>query len=141
MKGNNVNILLVEDDEVDIMNVQRAFKKNHVTNPLHIANNGVEALAMLRGNGVPAITPQPKIILLDLNMPKMNGIEFLTELRSDPKLKALSVFVLTTSDDDRDKVAAYNLNVAGYILKPVGWSEFTDAISTLNLYWSLIEVS
>ena len=141
MKGSTVTILLVEDDDVDIMNVQRAFKKSHMSNPLHVVNNGVEALAALRGDGVPAITPQPKIILLDLNMPKMNGIEFLTELRADPKLKTISVFILTTSDDDRDKVAAYNLNVAGYILKPVGWAAFVEAVSTLNMYWSLIEIS
>lgn len=141
MKGNTVAILLVEDDEVDVMNVQRAFKKGNLTNPLHVANNGLEALAMLRGDGVPAINPRPKIILLDLNMPKMNGIEFLSELRADPELKAISVFVLTTSNEDLDKVAAYNLNVAGYILKPVEWQAFVSTVSTLDLYWSIIEMT
>ncbi|NET32352.1 MAG: response regulator [Cyanothece sp. SIO1E1] len=140
MKDETVNILLVEDDEVDIMNVQRAFKKVKIRNPLHIANNGEEALALLRGDGVPKIHPQPGIVLLDLNMPKMNGIEFLRAIRADAELKAISVFVLTTSADERDKVAAYDLNVAGYILKPVELHRFIEAVSTLNLYWSLIEM-
>ncbi len=135
------NILLVEDDEVDVMNVQRAFKKNKINDPLYIANNGLEALVMLRGNGnPPPIPPQQRIILLDLNMPKMNGIEFLRELRSDPQLKAIPVIVLTTSNEDRDKVEAYNLNVAGYILKPVTFSNFVAAVATLNNYWSLSEI-
>jgi len=140
MKDKAINILLVEDDEVDVMNVQRAFKKNHILNPLHVAGNGLEALAMLRGDGVAQITPHPKIILLDLNMPRMNGIEFLQELRADPQLKALSVFVLTTSNDDQDKVAAYDLNVAGYILKPVELDNFIHAVKTMDLYWSLLEL-
>lgn len=135
------NILLVEDDEVDVMNVQRAFKKNKINDPLYIANNGLEALVMLRGNGnPPSIPPQQRIILLDLNMPKMNGIEFLRELRSDPELKVIPVIVLTTSNEDRDKVEAYNLNVAGYILKPVTFANFVAAVATLNNYWSLSEI-
>src|SRR3569832_1827065 len=113
-----LTILLVEDDEVDIMNVKRAFKKNNILNPLHIAHNGLDALAMLRGNaeqGIEKITPTPKVILLDLNMPRMGGLEFLKELRSDPALKSISVYVMTTSDEESDKFTAYNLNVAGYI--------------------------
>lgn len=140
MTDGSVGILLVEDDQVDVMNVRRAFKKVRITNALHVASNGVEALAMLRGNGAAAIEPRPKIILLDLNMPKMNGIEFLSEIRKDPELRRISVFVLTTSDDDRDKVAAYDLNVAGYILKPVESPAFIEAVSTLDVYWSLIEM-
>lgn len=141
MKDSTINILLVEDDEVDVMNVQRAFKKNHIKNRLHVAGNGLDALAQLRGEGgVEKITPQPKIILLDLNMPKMNGIEFLQALRSDPELESISVFVLTTSGEERDIVAAYKLNVAGYILKPVALENFIQALSTLDLYWSLIEM-
>ena len=135
------NILLVEDDEVDVMNVKRAFKKNNITNPLYIANNGIDALVMLRGNGnSPLIPPQQRIILLDLNMPKMNGIEFLRELRADPELKPIPVIVLTTSNEDRDKVEAYNLNVAGYILKPVTFSNFVETVATLNKYWALSEI-
>ncbi len=141
MKDSTVNILLVEDDEVDVMNVQRAFKKNHINNKLHVAGNGLEALALLRGDGeFEKIAPRPKIILLDLNMPKMNGIEFLQELRNDPEFESISVFVLTTSGDERDIVAAYKLNVAGYILKPVELDNFIQALSTLDLYWSLIEM-
>ncbi|MBP7510386.1 MAG: response regulator [Bacteroidia bacterium] len=134
-----VNILLVEDDEVDVMNVKRAFKKNNVTNPLYVCNNGLEALDFLRGNGDQIIKEIPKIILLDLNMPKMGGIEFLREIRKDEKLKNISVFVMTTSNEDKDKVDAYNLNVAGYILKPLSMERFIEAVSTLNNYWKLCE--
>ncbi len=140
MKDNTVNILLVEDDEVDVMNVKRAFKKSNITNPLHVAGNGLEALAVLRGDNVEKITPQPKVILLDINMPKMNGIEFLRELRADNDLKSISVFVLTTSNQDNDKFDAYDLNVAGYILKPVELDKFMQAVTTLDLYWSMIEM-
>lgn len=130
-----VNILLVEDDEVDIMNVQRAFKKNSITNPLFIAHNGLEALDMLRNQ----IIPVPQIIILDINMPQMNGIEFLQELRKDENLKHLSVFVMTTSNEDSDKLNAYNLNVAGYILKPLSFEKFINSVATLNSYWKLCE--
>ncbi len=141
MQDNKISILLVEDDEVDVMNIQRAFKKNHITNPVHVAGNGLEALAMLRGlDGREKLTPAPKIILLDINMPKMNGIEFLTELRTDPELRAISVFVLTTSDEEKDRVAAYDMNVAGYILKPVEPGKFMEAVKTLDVFWSLIEL-
>ncbi len=136
-----LNILLVEDDEVDVMNVQRAFKKNNITNPLYVANNGLEALAILRGNSdLLAMPRERRLILLDLNMPKMNGIEFLRELRVDAELKQIPVVVLTTSNEDKDKVEAYNLNVAGYILKPVTFSNFVQTMATLNKYWTLSEM-
>jgi CheY-like chemotaxis protein len=138
MSEKMVNILLVEDDEVDVMNVKRAFKKNNITNPLNICNNGLEALDFLRGKTEP-FGEIPKIILLDLNMPKMGGIEFLREIRKDEKLKNISVFVMTTSNEDKDKVDAYNLNVAGYILKPLSMERFVEAVSTLNNYWKLCE--
>ncbi|MCC9137764.1 response regulator [Pontibacter silvestris] len=130
-----VNILLVEDDEVDVMNVQRAFKKNSIKNPLFIARNGLEAFEMLRAGQVPF----PHIIILDINMPKMNGIEFLRELRSDEELKSASVFVMTTSNEDSDKLNAYNLNVAGYILKPLSFEKFISSVATLDSYWKLCE--
>ena len=140
MEEKLLNILLVEDDSVDVMNVQRAFKKNNITNPLHIAFNGVEALNMLRGiNGKTKLNPQPRIILLDINMPKMNGLEFLKELRSDPDLKSITVFIMTTSNDDQDKIEAYKLNIAGYILKPLSFEKFVNAVSILNSYWKLCE--
>ncbi len=140
MKDSSISILLVEDDDVDAMNVKRAFKKVNINNPLHVAGNGIEALRMLRGEGVEPITPTPKIILLDINMPRMNGIEFLKELRADPELKAASVVVLTTSNEERDKVAAYDFNVAGYILKPVDPQKFIEAVTALEVYWNLIEL-
>ncbi len=135
-----VNFLLVDDDEVDVMNVKRAFKKNNITTPLRVASNGLEALAMLRGEGTSPVPLSRKLILLDLNMPKMGGIEFLQELRADPDLKTTPVIVLTTSDEDNDKVEAYNLNVAGYVLKPVTFSKFVEAMAALNQYWMLSEI-
>ncbi|KAB8319272.1 MULTISPECIES: response regulator [Nostocales] len=137
-----INILLVEDDEVDVMNVKRAFKKVNINNPLYVATNGIEALAMLRSkNGEPPEVPvERRLILLDLNMPKMGGIEFLQKLRSDPQLKPTPVVVMTTSNQDKDRVEAYNLNVAGYILKPVTFANFIELMATLNKYWTLCEM-
>jgi CheY-like chemotaxis protein len=137
---NLVNILLVEDDEVDIMNVQRAFRKNNINNPLHIVRNGIEALEVLRGGDPLKLIPSPKIILLDINMPRMGGIEFLGELRKHPELRSISVFVMTTSNEESDKIAAYDLNVAGYILKPLSFEGFTSAVTILNHYWHLCEM-
>ena len=131
------DILLVEDDEVDIMNVQRAFKKNNITHPLHLARNGVEALEMLRGTNAHKLPKLPKVILLDLNLPKMSGLEFLQKIRSDNSLKNISVFVLTTSSQPSDKVAAHNYNIAGYILKPVSFEVFVNTVATLNAYWEI----
>lgn len=137
--ANLINILLVEDDEVDIMNVQRAFKKNNINNPLFIAHNGLEALTILKKE-TPDPIPTPQIILLDINMPKMGGIEFLKELRKLPELRSISVFVMTTSNEDSDKIAAYDLNVAGYILKPLSFEGFSAAVAVLNHYWHLCEL-
>lgn len=141
MSEKMINILLVEDDEVDVMNVQRAFKKSSIDNPLYLASNGLEALSILRGRNNKINIPQGRrLILLDLNMPKMNGIEFLRELRADEALQAIPVIVLTTSNEDKDKVEAYKFNVAGYILKPVTFNNFVEAVSTMNKYWSLSEM-
>ncbi|MBE9065268.1 response regulator [Leptolyngbya cf. ectocarpi LEGE 11479] len=138
MDDKSINILLVEDDAVDVMTVQRAFKKGKVANPLHVAGNGLEALDLLRAPGSP-LKGSRCVILLDLNMPKMNGIEFLTQLRQDPDFHKTPVIVLTTSDQERDRVEAYNLHVAGYILKPVTFSKFVEVITVLNHYWTLCE--
>jgi CheY-like chemotaxis protein len=132
-----LNIMLVEDDQIDVLNVKRAFDKNHITNPLYVAGNGLEALKKLRSGEVPA---GRRIVLLDLNMPKMNGIEFLRELRNDPALAPTPVVVLTTSNNDRDKIDAFNLNVAGYLVKPVTFAEFSELMVTLNKYWTLVEM-
>lgn len=137
MSSEQLNILLAEDDEVDVMTVRRAFKQNHITNPLFVASDGIDALEVLRSGSMPA---KRRLVLLDLNMPRMSGIEFLRELRSDPKLARTPVVVLTTSNDDKDKVEAYNLNVAGYLLKPVTFQRFCDVMVALNKYWSLVEL-
>ncbi len=138
-----LNILLVEDDEVDVMTVRRAFKKGNITNPLYVAGNGIEALAILRGQpDQPSLIPtERRLILLDLNMPKMNGLEFLQELRADRQLRQIPVVVLTTSNEERDRFQAYQLNVAGYMLKPVTFSIFVEMMVTLNKYWMLCEMA
>lgn len=136
-----LNIVLVDDDEVDVMNVQRAFKKNTILNPnpLFIANNGIEAIEMLRGD--PSVVPlHRRLIWLDLNMPQMGGIELLREMRADETLKSIPVIVPTTSNEDNDKVDAYQLNVAGYILNPVMFSKFLESMVALNNYWMLCEM-
>jgi CheY-like chemotaxis protein len=142
MKTRTVNVLLVEDDEVDAMNVQRAFKRNQIENPLYIAHNGLDALAMLRGNdpASPAIPGNRRLVLLDINMPQMNGLEFLQELRQDETLKSIPVVMLTTSDADQDRLEAYRLNVAGYIIKPMTFDLFTQIMVALNQYWALCEI-
>jgi CheY-like chemotaxis protein len=132
-----LNILLVGDDHVDVMNVKRAFEKNRITNPLYVAGDGLEALEMLRTGKLPSTR---RLILLDLNMPRMNGIEFLRALRQDPELQHTPVVILTTSNAERDKIEAYNLNVAGYLLKPVTFLNFVELTAALNKYWTLVEL-
>ena len=134
------SLLLVEDDEVDILDIKRIFRKNNISNPLHIARNGVEALNKLEGkHGEQKLSPLPKIILLDINMPKMNGLELLKHIRSIPELQSTLVFVLTSSNAERDKVEAYRLNVAGYVIKPMHFSDFIKTVGTLKHYWTLLE--
>ncbi len=135
------NILLVEDDRVDVMNVQRSFRQANITNPLYIANNGVDALAILKGNHEEVNMPEVRrLVLLDLNMPKMGGLELLQNIRKDPALRSTPVIVLTTSNQEKDRMEAYNLNVAGYLLKPVTFGSFFELITTLNRYWTLCEI-
>lgn len=136
MNEKQLNILLVEDDDIDVMTVKRAFRKNNISNPLLVASNGLEALEMLRSGAIP---PENRIYLLDINMPRMDGIEFLRELRADPELRSTTVVVLTTSNEDRDRVQAYELNVAGYLLKPVTFVSFVEIMAMLNKYWTLME--
>ena len=132
-----LNILLIEDDQVDVLNVKRAFDRNRIANPLFTAGDGIEALQMLRTNKVPR---DRRIILLDLNMPRMNGIEMLRELRKDPQLRATPVVVLTTSNDDRDRVRSYAHHVAGYLVKPVTSPAFVELMAALNAYWTRVEM-
>ncbi|MCP3867534.1 MAG: response regulator [Gammaproteobacteria bacterium] len=135
MLDQDAEILLVEDDRVDIMTVQRALKKNAVSNPLHIARTGLEALGMLRGEGYPKLDPPPVLILLDLNLPKMSGIEFLREVRTDRALKSLRIIVLTSSNEPRDRDAAFQYDVDDYIVKPHSFDEFTRAMATILALW------
>lgn len=135
MSESQASILLVEDDYLDAMSVERELRKIKVMVPLHKAKNGREALSMLRGEpNTPKLDPTPTIILLDINMPKMNGIEFLQELRSDPFLSDLSVFIMTTSNEDSDRHAAQNLRVSGYIVKPLTFDTFNDGASSLDSF-------
>ncbi len=136
MPKDDAVILLVEDDRVDIMTVQRALKKIDVSNPLYVARTGVEALGMLRGDAFPKIEPMPSLILLDLNLPKMGGIEFLKELRADPMLGTLPVIVLTSSNEPSDRAAAFKYEVDDYIVKPHSFDDFSNAMSIILADWS-----
>lgn len=129
-------ILLVEDDNIDVMTVRRAFKDLKVTNQLVHVVNGEEALQYLRNEN----DKKPCVILLDLNMPKMNGIEFLQVRGEDEELKKIPVVALTTSKEAPDIDESFKLGVAGYIVKPVGYKNFVEAIRTINLYWTLSEL-
>ena len=141
MPDKDAGILLVEDDRVDIMTVQRALKKIDVSYPLYVARTGVEALEMLRGDGVPKIEPTPSLILLDLNLPKMGGIEFLKEMRADQVLRTLQVIVLTSSNEPGDRAAAFKYEVDDYIVKPHTFGEFSNAMSMILADWSDENVS
>ncbi|MEZ6233586.1 MAG: response regulator [Phycisphaerales bacterium] len=133
-------ILVVEDDVLDVKNIRRSFEKNRVSNPLLFAQDGEEALAMLRREPPHEAVPRPGLILLDLNLPRKSGIEFLREFKSIPSLREIPAVVLTTSDEPSDRRQAYEFGAAGYIVKPVTFSRFTDAIKRFDLYWSLCEV-
>lgn len=135
-----VTILLVEDDLIDAEAIKRAFVKARIVNPLMILSDGLEALECLRGIGETPPPPRPYLILLDLNMPRMNGIEFLEELRKDEDLHDNVVFVLTTSEDDRDKLAAYEKHVAGYMVKANAGEDFMKLIGMLDHYWRIVEM-
>jgi CheY-like chemotaxis protein len=134
-----VNILLVEDDEVDVMAVKRALKDIKIANPFFRATDGIDALEMLRGENGKAKLPRPYIILLDLNMPRMGGLEFLDELRKDPDLRRSIVFVMTTSAAEEDRVRAYDKCISGYVLKHTAGHSFVDAVTMLEHYWRIIE--
>ncbi len=131
----NKPILLIEDDLVDQMTVKRAFKELKVINELQIANDGEEALEILRDDSKDI----PGIILLDLNMPKMNGIEFLQEVKKDQSFKTIPVIVLTTSKHEKDKVETFNLGVSGYMVKPVDYEQFLEIMKSIREYWSFSE--
>ncbi|HAW51913.1 MAG TPA: two-component system response regulator [Flavobacteriales bacterium] len=132
MNGNKP-ILLVEDDEVDIMTVQRALKEVKVMNPLEFTNNGEEALEYLNN----PLKRRPCVILLDINMPRMNGIEFLREREKDLDLRTIPVVVLTSSREEQDLLQSYELGISGYMIKPVDYKQFVETIRVIDLYWTL----
>ncbi|CAN5897786.1 response regulator [soil metagenome] len=140
MNRHPAQILLVEDDSVDAEAVRRAFDRHKLDNPITLVSDGVEALKVLRGEDGKARLPRPYLILLDINMPRMNGIELLQALRADRELKTSVVFVLTTSSRDEDKLAAYCEQVAGYFLKTRSGADFGDLITMLDAYWRIVEM-
>ena len=131
-------ILLVEDDIVDVMTVKRALKDLKVTNELVLGANGEEALEYLRVNG--SGNKRPCLILLDLRMPKMNGLEFLKNVKADDNLRNLPIVVLTTSENEEDRSNSFGLGAAGYMVKPADYEKFVDTIKTVDLYWTLSEM-
>lgn len=133
MPSKPVTIFLVEDDEVDVKALRWAFDKLKIANPLVVARDGVEALEML------STVARPYLIITDINMPRMNGIEFLRQVRQSEDFRDSIVFVLTTSNDEQDKIDAYNLNVAGYMLKSDMGTSFTRAIGLVENYWKVVE--
>jgi len=136
----SASLLLIEDDEIDIAAVRRALAVLKIANPLHIARDGIEALEVLRGENGREKLPKPYIIVLDLNMPRMDGMEFLEEIRGDAELSDSIVFVMTTSRDEADRRAAYSKHVAGYIVKEDPIGTFRQAINLLDHYWRLVEL-
>jgi len=133
MSAHPVNILLVEDDSIDAKAFMRAMEKLKIGNPVTHAKDGVEGLEKIQ------VMPRPNLVILDINMPRMNGLEMLRRLRADSKLRDTIVFVLTTSNDDEDKFEAYNLNVAGYMLKSDMGNSFVRAVSLVENYWKVVE--
>ncbi|MFN8489375.1 MAG: response regulator [Caldilineaceae bacterium] len=139
MVNQTTQILLVEDDEIDAEAIVRSFRRQQIANPITIVQDGIEALQCLRGENGYTRLPWPYLILLDINMPRMNGIEFLEIVRRDVELKQSVVFVLTTSNRDEDKLAAYNAQIAGYLLKARAGKDFIDIITLLGFYERLVE--
>ena len=129
-------LLLVEDDNIDAMTVKRAMKELNVTNELIRASDGEQALDYL----IDSSKEKPCLILLDLNMPKMNGLELLEIIKADDNLKTIPVIVLTTSGEQRDIVESFKFSVAGYMIKSVNYAEFKETMSVINMYWTLSEM-
>jgi CheY-like chemotaxis protein len=137
MTSRPLHLLLVEDDELDVLNTQRALDRAGVASRVTVARDGFEALDRLRDGTVPK---GRRLVLLDLGLPRMSGIEVLRELRADPELRATCVVVLTASTEERDRTDAFKLNVAGYLLKPVTFHQLAELMATLDKYWSLVEM-
>ena len=135
-----INIILVEDDDGDAKAIRRAFDKAKIANPITRAIDGLEALDILKGGNGKTKPEHPYIMLVDLNMPRMNGIELVKTLRADSGLRQSIVFMLTTSKRDEDKIAAYSLNVAGYILKQTAGDDFLRLVNLVDNYWRIVEL-
>ncbi|HLF06841.1 MAG TPA: response regulator [Thermoplasmata archaeon] len=134
-RGVGAEILLVEDDASDEELTLRALRRNNLTNPVHVCRDGAEALRHLFSEGAP---PGPRLILLDLKLPKVDGMELLRRLKADPRTKRIPVVILTSSREERDIVESYKLGVNSYIVKPVDFAQFTEAVRQLGLYWLLL---
>lgn len=142
MSSNLLPVLLAEDSKHDIMAVKRAWKQHGIPNELFIVRDGEECMDYLHKRGAyaePAEAPHPCVLLLDINMPKMNGLAVLREIRKDQNLKRLPVVVLTTSKRDEDLVESYDLNVNAYVAKPLHFEEFSQAINTIYQFWRIVE--
>lgn len=138
---NTSTILLVEDNEDDIVLTQRAFRKANIANPLVVARDGAEALDYLFGTGAYADRDPnrpPTVILLDLKLPKVDGLEVLRRLRADPRTRLVRTVVLTSSSEDQDVIRSYELGACSYIRKPVDFDKFVEAVATLGIYWLLL---
>lgn len=143
MKKGSFAVLLAEDNEHDIIATKRAWKRHHIANPLYMVKDGEECLDFLHQRGKysePETTPRPGILLLDINMPKMDGLAVLKHIREDRKLRHLPVVILTSSKDEEDRLKSYNLGVNAYIVKPVGFDNFSEAVRTINLFWELVDL-
>ncbi|MFK8017338.1 MAG: response regulator [Gammaproteobacteria bacterium] len=139
MEKKAINILLVEDDEVDVESVMRSLRRHRIANRVTVARDGLEALEILRGEADQTVR-RPVIVLLDINMPRMNGLEFLRVVRGDKDLRDLVVFVLTTSSNQQDIYTAYDLSVAGYMLKDDVGEGFHEAVHLIDHYWRVVEL-
>ena len=138
--GEVIHVLLAEDDEIAAETVKRAFRKSNVRNPIYRAKDGKEAFSILRGSDGYERIPRPYMILLDLRMPRMDGLEFLQLLRQDENLKNSVVFVLSTSTAEQDRLAAYDHQIAGYIAKSDIGKDCCNLIQLLDSYWKIVEL-
>ena len=144
MSDKTLIVLMAEDNEHDIVATKRAWKKNKINNALYIVRDGEECLDYLHRRkkySEPESSPRPGLLILDINMPRMDGLAVLKHIREDEKLKDLNVVILTTSKADEDMEESRRLNVNAYILKPVGFEGFSEAIRRINLFWEVAEIS
>ena len=140
MSGKPLTIVVVDDDQIDVMAIERSLRKSRVGNPIVVASDGVDALHLLRGENGKTVPKRPYIILLDINMPRMDGHQFLTELRADPVLSDAVVFMLTTSKEEEDVLACYAKYVAGYIVKGNAGIDFLSAVELVDHFWKIVEL-